>query len=52
MDVLNKGLKVMDSTAISMCMDNDVDLVVFNMNEKGNIEKAVKGEVEGTTITK
>lgn len=51
MDVLNKGLKVMDSTAISMCMDNDVDLIVFNMNEKGNIEKAVKGEVEGTTIT-
>ncbi|MGM9960413.1 MAG: UMP kinase [Allobaculum sp.] len=52
MDVLNKDLKVMDSTAISMCMDNNVDLVVFNMNEKGNIEKAVKGEVEGTTITK
>lgn len=51
MDVLNKGLKVMDSTAISMCMDNDVDLIVFNMNEKGNIEKAVRGEVEGTTIT-
>lgn len=52
MDVLNKDLKVMDSTAISMCMDNNVDLVVFNMNEKGNIEKAVKGEVKGTTITK
>ena len=42
MDVLNKGLKVMDSTAISMCMDNGIDLVVFNMNEPGNIAKAVK----------
>ncbi len=40
MDVLNEGLKVMDSTAISMCMDNDIDLVVFNMNEPGNIVKA------------
>ncbi len=52
MDVLNKGLQVMDSTAISMCMDNDIDLVVFNMNEGGNILKAVKQEVNGTVITK
>ena len=52
MDVLNKGLQVMDSTAISMCMDNNVDLVVFNMNEPGNIVKAVKGEVNGTLVTK
>lgn len=52
LDVLNKDLKVMDSTAISMCMDNDIDLVVFNMNEKGNIEKAVKGDVSGTIITR
>lgn len=52
MDVLNKGLQVMDSTAISMCMDNDVDLVVFNMNEAGNILKAVKQEVTGTVISK
>ncbi len=51
LDLLNKDLKVMDSTAISMCMDNDIDLVVFNMNEPGNIEKAIKGEVDGTTIT-
>ena len=42
----------MDSTAISMCMDNDIDLVVFNMNEKGNILKAVKQEVTGTLISK
>ncbi|MDO4467723.1 MAG: UMP kinase [Bacillota bacterium] len=52
MDVLNKGLKVMDSTAITMCMDNGIDLVVFNMNESGNIVKAVKGEVDGTIVTK
>lgn len=52
MDVLNECLQVMDSTAISMCMDNDIDLVVFNMNEPGNIVKAVRREVNGTTITK
>lgn len=52
MDLLNKGLQVMDSTATTMCMDNDIDLVVFNMNEPGNIIKAVNQEVNGTLITK
>ncbi|MDD7281988.1 UMP kinase [Floccifex sp.] len=52
MDVLNEGLQVMDSTAISMCMDNDIDLVVFNMNEPGNIIKAVNQEVDGTIISR
>ena len=52
MDVLNKGLQVMDSTAISMCMDNDIDLIVFNMNERGNILKAIQKTVNGTVITK
>ena len=52
MDVLNEGLQVMDSTAISMCMDNDIDLVVFNMNEPGNIVKAVNQQVNGTLSTK
>ena len=52
MDLINKGLQVMDITATSMCMDNNVDLVVFNMNQEGNILKAVKGEVDGTTISK
>ena len=52
MDVLNKGLQVMDSTAISMCMDNDIDLVVFNMNEEGNILKAVEQKVNGTVISR
>lgn len=50
MDVLNKNLKVMDSTAISMCMDNNIDLIVFNMNEYGNIKRAVSGEKIGTII--
>ena len=52
LDVLNKDLKVMDSTAISMCMDNDVDLMVFNMNEEGNIAKAVRQEADATIITR
>lgn len=52
LDVLNKGLQVMDSTAISMCMDNDIDLVVFNMNEPGNIRNAVTQKVSGTVVTK
>lgn len=52
LDVLNEGLQVMDSTATSMCMDNDIDLVVFNMNEDGNLIKAVRGEVDGTTVSK
>ncbi|HBS91746.1 MAG TPA: UMP kinase [Erysipelotrichaceae bacterium] len=52
MDLLQQGLGVMDSTATSMCMDNNVDLIVFNMNECGNIKKAVCGEIIGTKITK
>ena len=51
MDVLQKQLQVMDSTATSMCMDNEIDLLVFNMNEKDYIIKAVKGESEGTKVT-
>lgn len=52
MDLIKQQLQVMDTTAISMCMDNDIDLIVFNMNEKGNILKAVQGLVAGTTISK
>lgn len=52
LDLLNKGLQVMDSTATTMCMDNDIDLVVFNMNESGNILKAIKGEADSTIISK
>lgn len=52
MDLLQQGLGVMDSTATSMCMDNDIDLIVFNMNVVGNIKKAVLQEDLGTRITK
>ncbi len=51
MEVLQKKLQVMDSTATSMCMDNDIELIVFNMNEKDNIIKAVQGDSKGTTVT-
>ena len=50
MDLLNQGLQVMDSTATSMCMDNHMQLIVFNMNERGNIVKAVSGNNIGTVI--
>ena len=52
MDVLQEKLEVMDFTATSMCMDNDIDLSVFNMNEKDNIIKAVQGKAEATRISK
>jgi uridylate kinase len=51
MDVLNKDLKVMDSTAISLCMDNEIDILVFNMFKKGNIKRAVMGDNTGTIVT-
>ncbi|MAZ48344.1 MAG: UMP kinase [Halobacteriovoraceae bacterium] len=50
-DVLSKGLQVMDSTAISLCMDNQTDIIVFNMFESGNINKVVQGEKIGTLVT-
>ena len=51
MDVLNQGLAVMDSTAISLSMDNEIDILVFNMFEKGNIKRAVIGDNIGTIVT-
>ena len=50
MDLLEKGLQVMDSTATSLCMDNHMQIMVFNMNQKGNIVKACMGEKIGTVI--
>lgn len=50
LDILNKDLKVMDSTATSLCKDNGIPLIVFAMNEKGNMLKAVKGEKVGTIV--
>jgi len=49
-EVLNKKLKVMDATAISLCMDNDMPIVVFNMTEPGNIKRVVLGEKIGTVV--
>ena len=50
LDVIAKGLKVMDSTASSLSMDNDIPLIVFNLNEPGNIVRVVKGENIGTIV--
>jgi uridylate kinase len=49
-EVLNRGLQVMDSTAISLCMDNDLPILVFNMLEPGNILRAVSGVRIGTLV--
>ncbi|ADG06239.1 MULTISPECIES: UMP kinase [Kyrpidia] len=50
LDVLNRGLAVMDSTATSLCMDNDIPIIVFAITEDGNIRRAVLGEPIGTTV--
>jgi uridylate kinase len=50
MDVLKKGLKVMDATAISLCKDNSLPIVVFNLNGKDSIRRAVCGEAIGTKV--
>lgn len=50
LDVLNKGLKVMDSAAISLCMDNKIPIVVFDIFGEGNMKKLVLGEKVGTIV--
>ncbi|WP_085523950.1 UMP kinase [Tuberibacillus sp. Marseille-P3662] len=50
MDVLSEDLQVMDSTASSLCMDNDIPLIVFSIIEQGNIKRVIQGEQIGTTI--
>jgi uridylate kinase len=50
MDILSSGLKVMDSTAISLCMDNKLPLVVFNVGVAGNLVKIMRGEEVGTRV--
>ncbi len=49
-DVLNQHLQVIDSTAISLCMDNKIPVIIFNLKEKGNIQKVVNGKKIGTII--
>ena len=51
MDVLRKGLKVMDSTAISLCKDNNLPIIVFNLNHRGNIRKVLTGEKVGSLVS-
>jgi uridylate kinase len=49
-DVLKKGLKVMDSTAISLCMENNLPIMVFSLMQKGNIKKVLEGKKIGTVV--
>jgi len=50
MEVLNRGIEVMDNTALTLCMDNGVPIVVFNLLKQGNIERVVMGEEIGTLV--
>jgi uridylate kinase len=51
-EFLTRGLKVADATAISLCRDNDIDMIVFNLSEEGNIARVVAGEKIGTTVAR
>ncbi len=51
LDILNKSLKVMDATAITLCMDNQLPLIVFNVTKPGNLKRVVMGEKIGTLVT-
>jgi uridylate kinase len=51
LEAIEKGLKVMDSTALSLCMDNDLPIYVFNMADEGNIDRIVSGERVGTLVS-
>ena len=50
-DVLKKRLNVMDATAISLCMDNKLPIVVFNLTKEGNIKRVIVGEAIGTIVS-
>lgn len=51
LEVLNRGLKVMDATAISMCMDNKIPIAVFNLHKKGNLKRIIYGDKIGTLVS-
>jgi uridylate kinase len=51
MEVLKRGLKVMDSTAISLCKDNNLPIIIFNLNRLGNIRKVLSGEKIGSLVS-
>jgi len=50
LDVIQRGLKVMDTTAISLCMDNKLPIVIFDMNKPGNVQRIVRGEKVGSVV--
>ena len=50
-EALQRGLQVMDSTALSLCMDNQLPIYVFNMDDEGNISRIVSGERVGTVVS-
>ena len=50
LEVLNRNLRVMDATAISLCMENKLPIIVFNLKEQGNMKKVVMGERIGTVV--
>ena len=50
MEVLNRGIEVMDNTALTLCMDNDVPIVVFDLLKDGNLERVILGEEIGTLV--
>jgi uridylate kinase len=52
LDVLSRGLAVMDTTAISMCMDNSLPIIVFNLNVPGNFKRVVLGEKVGSLVAR
>ena len=51
MEILRLGLKVMDTTAVSLCKDNNLPMIIFNMNEPGNIRRVISGEKVGSLVT-
>ena len=51
LEVLQRGLKVMDMTAVSLCKDNDMPMIILNMNKPGNILRVVSGERVGSLVT-
>src|SRR5207249_865404 len=51
LEILKRGLKVMDSTAISMCRDNNLPIVIFNLNQRGNIRRVIIGEKIGSLVS-
>ena len=50
-DILNNGLNAMDSTATTLCMDNNIPILIYNMHEYGNLEKVIQGEKIGTLVS-